>query len=159
MARSPQTGLVGQSHTEFILRSLSPTPGLCCPAPHSLSLRRASTVTSGSPHTFFSNSCHVSKSSTACGTTFSRPACMAATWGEGRRSGWRRRHNSQLRVWWGHLASTQGDKVPLCPTDQQECGAEGWWGPEFLGLSSGGPSGWALAPGSRPQLSVPLASG
>lgn len=47
---------------------------------HSLSRFRASTEISGSPHTFFSTSCQVSKSSTACGTTFSRPACMAAIW-------------------------------------------------------------------------------
>lgn len=70
---------------ESILRSHSARPSippfqLHCPVTqNSLSLRRASTVTSGSPHTFFSNSCQVSKSSTACGTTFSRPACMAAT--------------------------------------------------------------------------------
>lgn len=106
-------GWWGQNQMELILRSLSPTLGLRCPAPHSLSLRRASTVTSGSPHTFFSNSCHVSKSSTACGTTFSRPACMADTCGGGKGPGWGRGHNSQLSVWWGPLASTHGDTVSL----------------------------------------------
>lgn len=45
---------------------------------HLLRRFRASTEISGSPHTFFSTSCQVSRSSTAWGTTFSSPACMAA---------------------------------------------------------------------------------
>ena len=83
------------------------------------------------------------------GRNMKRPRVRAKPWRTLLcKAGWRRWHNSQLWVWWGHLASTHRDKVPLCPTDQQECGAEGWWGPELSGLGSGGPSGWALAPGS-----------
>lgn len=44
---------------------------------HLLSFFRASTVTSGSPQTFFSSSCQVRRSRTAWGTTFNSPACIA----------------------------------------------------------------------------------
>lgn len=41
-------------------------------------LLRASIVISGSPLTRHSTSCHVNRSSTACGTTFSKPLRMAS---------------------------------------------------------------------------------